>query len=222
MILYHGSERIIQKPKYGGGRTYNDYGPGFYCTESPEMAKEWAVEQDRDGFANIYELDVSGLQILNLNSEEFCILHWLAVLLENRLFDTTSLIAAEAKEYMLEQFHVDYKNYDILTGYRADDSYFSFAQDFLSNTISVRQLGNAMHLGNLGEQIVLKSQKAFDRIQYRGLLPAESQIWYPKKKERDEKARKDYFDSRKNKRKKDDLFITQIIDERMTTDDLRL
>ncbi|MBR3244882.1 MAG: DUF3990 domain-containing protein [Parasporobacterium sp.] len=222
MKVYHGSERIIQVPIFGMGKAYNDYGLGFYCTESEEMAREWAVEKERDGYANIYELNSSELCTLNLNSDEFCILHWLAVLLENRYFDTTSLIAAEAKEYLLDQYHVNYKEYDVIRGYRADDSYFSFAQDFLNNTISIRQLNHAMQLGNLGEQVVLKSKKAFENIKYQGFLLAERKIWYPKKKERDEKAREDYFDSRKNKRKKEDLFISQIIDGRITGDDLRI
>lgn len=222
MKIYHGSQKIIEKPVYGGGKPYNDYGPGFYCTESSEIAKEWAVEQERNGFANSYELETEGLKILNLNDTEYCILHWLAVLLENRYFDIRASIAKEAREYILERFRVDYKNKDLIIGYRADDSYFSFAQDFLNNTISYRQLGQAMRLGNLGEQVVLKSKKAFGRIVFTGFELAESEIWYPQKKERDDAARRAYFDSRNNRRQKGDLFITQIIDEGMTKDDLRI
>ena len=40
-IIYHGSDHILSKPKFGYGKTYNDYGVGFYCTENPNMAKEW-------------------------------------------------------------------------------------------------------------------------------------------------------------------------------------
>ena len=48
-------------------------------------------------------------------------------------------------------------------GYRADDSYFSFASDFINGAISYRQLCNAMCLGKLGQQFVLKSNgKALD------------------------------------------------------------
>lgn len=222
MRIYHGSQKIIEKPIYGAGKPYNDYGQGFYCTESIEIAKEWAVEQDRDGFSNAYELDVEGLKILNLNDEQFCILHWLSILLENRYFDIRFSIAAEAKEYILDKFRVNYKTADIIRGYRADDSYFSFAQDFLNNAISYRQLNRAMHLGNLGEQIVLKSKKAFGRISFLDFELAESEIWYPKKKERDDTARQDYFDSHNSRRQMGDLFISQIIDEEMTTDDLRI
>ena len=46
MILYHGSEKRIDKPIYRAGRRNNDYGYGFYCTEYPDIAREWAVAQD--------------------------------------------------------------------------------------------------------------------------------------------------------------------------------
>lgn len=52
--LYHGSSKIIKKPMFGVGKRYNDYGLGFYCTESLDMAKEWGVSENNDGFANCY------------------------------------------------------------------------------------------------------------------------------------------------------------------------
>ena len=155
--LFHGSPSIIEKPQFGYGKVYNDYGLGFYCTDSLEMAKEWGVAQNRNGYANRYELDCEGLKILDLNGPSFNILHWLAVLLENREFDVPSGLALEAKEYILNTFRVDYQSQDAIIGYRADDSYFSFAQDFINGTISYRQLNNAMHLGKLGQQFVWKS-----------------------------------------------------------------
>lgn len=38
--LYHGSEKIVQKPLYDYGKSDNDYGRGFYCTKEVELAKE--------------------------------------------------------------------------------------------------------------------------------------------------------------------------------------
>lgn len=222
MKLYHGSSRIIEKPEYGYGKKYKDYGLGFYGTDSLEMAKEWGADRERDAYANCYELDLTGLYILDLNAPDFCILHWLAVLLQNREFDVPSGLALEAKEYLLQNFAVDYEKSDIMIGYRADDSYFSFAQDFINGTISYRQLNNAMHLGKLGQQIVLKSKTAFDRIQFLGYEIAESGEWYRKKMLRDKTARREYFDVERNKRQHGDLYITQIIDEEMKPDDPRL
>lgn len=220
--LYHGSAQIIKKPVYGYGKIYNDYGLGFYCTDSVEMAKEWGLSENRNGYANCYELEYDELKILNLNEENFCILHWLAILLENREFDVPSGLAMEAKEYILTHFSVPYKNYDAIIGYRADDSYFSFAQDFINGTISYRQLNNAMHLGKLGQQFVLKSKKAFDKIQFVGYEIAESDEWYAKKMSRDKTARREYFDVERFKRQRGDIYITKIIDEEMKADDLRI
>lgn len=221
-IIYHGSKDIIENPKFGKGKPYNDYGLGFYCTENLALAKEWAVDIGRDGYANIYEIDDSRLSVLNLNDEQYTILHWLAILLENRHFDSPSSLSHEAKEYILNNFSVDYKSYDIIIGYRADDSYFSFAQDFLNGTISYRQLNNAMHHGNLGQQFVLKSKKAFDLISFIGYENASFNEWYSRKENRDKAARRDYFDTEKNKRLRGDIYITQIIDEEMNGNDARL
>ena len=220
--LYHGSANIIEKPVFGFGKTYNDYGLGFYCTDSLEMAKEWAASKDQNGFANCYEMECDGLDILDLNAPDYCILHWLGILLQNREFDIPSPLALEAKEYLLANFAVDYKHRDAIIGYRADDSYFSFAQDFINGTISYRQLNNAMHLGKLGQQFVLKSQLAFDRIRFTGSEIAESNEWYAKKMLRDKTARREYFSVERNKRQRGDLYIMQIMDEEMKADDPRL
>lgn len=67
-----------------------------------------------------------------------------------------------AYEYLLENFnhHINVDDYDIIVGYRADDSYFSFVVDFLNSTLSVQNLKQVMHAGNLGIQIVIKSKKS--------------------------------------------------------------
>ncbi len=220
--IYHGSENRIEKPVYGHGKKYNDYGVGFYCTESIEMAKEWGVDARNNGYANIYELDMNGLSVLNLNGSEYCTLHWLSVLLQNREFEITSALANEAKEYLTMHFTPDYLSADIIIGYRADDSYFSFAQDFINGTISYRQLSAAMHLGKLGQQIVLKSQKAFSQITFIGAEIAKADEWFAKKQFRDKSARSEYFSVERNKRQRGDIYIAQIIDEEMKSDDERL
>jgi hypothetical protein len=220
--IYHGSERIIEKPVHGYGKPYNDYGLGFYCTDSLDMAKEWASAGNRDGYANEYTIDTDGLNILDLNASRFCILHWLAVLLENRQFTVTVPLALQAREHILKTFHVDYVDTDCMIGYRADDSYFAFAQDFISGAISYRQLNHAMHLGKLGQQFVLKSKKAFDRIAFTDYHPVSSAEWYEKRKARDTAARNEYLNAERYRIQPGDLFVTQILTEEMKPDDPRL
>ena len=222
MILYHGSKDIIEKPIYGQGKKYNDYGLGFYCTDNIELAKEWGTSFERSGYANRYQIDYTEMNILAFNDDKYCILHWLAILLSNREFDTPAGLALEAKEFLKKNFMLDYKEYDIIKGYRADDSYFSFAQDFINGTISYRQLNNAMYLGKLGIQYVLKSKEAFNRIVFDGYEEAEYKEWYAKKMKRDKSARREYFDVERNRRQRGDIYITQILDEEMSPDDKRL
>ena len=220
--IYHGSNSIIEKPVFGYGKIRNDYGLGFYCTEELNMAKEWGVSKNADGYANIYKIEMDGLSVFDLNSDEYTIFHWLVILLENRTFDISSALAQEAKSYLIKNFSTPYKDYDIIIGYRADDSYFSFAQDFINGTISVRNLGNAMKFGRLGNQFVLKSRKAFEAIHFIGFEVAESSVWFARKENRDMSARRQYLDGERNKRQPGDLYIVQILEEGIKTDDPRL
>lgn len=219
MIIYHGSEKIIEKPIYGKGNLRNDYGRGFYCTESEELAKEWACSNNKNGFTNKYELDTENLDILYLNSDNYNILNWLAILTKNRTYWENSTISEAAKKYIAENFMVNTEGYDVIIGYRADDSYFSFARDFVSGTISYRQLCEAMKLGELGEQVVLISKKAFENIKFIANSPADVQIYYARKKERDRLARKKYRETKSMENFKDELFMIDIIREGMKQND---
>ena len=222
MILYHGSEKIIENPVFGKGNLRNDYGRGFYCTENEELAKEWACSNNKNGFANKYELKLEGLNILYLNSSEYHVLHWLTILTKNRTYWERNTISETAKTYLSKHFMIDTSKYDVIIGYRADDSYFSFARDFVSGAISYKQLSEAMHLGKLGEQVVLVSEKAFQNLKYISCSPANPSIYYAKKKERDREARKEYRKAKFNDNLENELFIIDIIREEMTGNDLRL
>lgn len=166
--IYHGSPQILRTPRFGSGTAANDYGLGFYCTDNPDLAAEWAVTRNTNGFVNQYTIETSGLRIINLNSPEYCILHWLAVLLSYREFDAGSSAVYQAKEYIRSNFAVDYQNCDCLVGFRGDDCNFWFAQSFLNGDISYRQLNDAVRLSDTGRQFVLKSNRAFDRVLFNG------------------------------------------------------
>ena len=121
---------------------------------------------------------------------------------------------------MIENFGVNVNAYDLIIGYRADDSYFDFAEAFLNNSITVEQLALAMRLGKLGEQIVIKSEFAFSRIKYEGFEVAEKDIYYVLRKSRDENANKSYLSILE--KEVDGLFIQDIMRGRITNDDARI
>ena len=222
IILYHGSTKIIEQPVYGGGNPKNDYGLGFYCTENLELAKEWASTERNDGFANQYEIHTEGLSILHLNHNPYHILNWLSILLENRTFIVSQGLPFEAMQYLLANFLPEYKNYDLIVGYRADDSYFSFANAFLNNTISLEQLSIAMKLGKLGEQVVLKSEKAFSGLTFKGSIPVDSSLYYPKRMARDRQARDDFQQMKAATSTADAVYMIDILRQKWTNDDPRL
>lgn len=220
ITLFHGSEKVIEAPSFGEGKRNNDFGLGFYCTETENLAKEWAVSSLRDGFCNRYTLDTEYMKILNLNSPDYTILNWIAVLVEHRLFSIRTPIARRAKKYLIDNFGINVNAFDIVTGYRADDSYFDYAESFLNNAISVEQLAAAMKLGKLGEQIVLKSQFAFSRIRFEGFDVAEKEEFYVLRKARNDKANRLYLELLEEE--SDGLYIQDIIRGGITNDDSRI
>jgi hypothetical protein len=220
LTVYHGSKQIVEVPTFGLGRKNNDFGLGFYCTESSDLAKEWAVSSLSDGFANRYTLDTEYLNILNLNSPDYTILNWIAVLVQHRLFSIKTPVARRAKQYLVEHFGINVNAYDLITGYRADDSYFDYAETFLNNAITVEQLSHAMQLGKLGEQIVIKSKFAFSKIKYEGFETAEKNLYYVLRKARDDEANQTYLDILE--KESDGLYIQDIIRGGVTNDDARI
>lgn len=220
ITLYHGSKKIVESPTFGEGKKNNDFGLGFYCTASDELAKEWAVSSLHDGFSNRYTLDTEYLNILNLNSPNYTILNWIAVLLEHRLFSIKTPVAGRAKKYLIESFGVNVNAFDLVIGYRADDSYFDYAETFLNNGISVQQLTRAMRLGKLGEQIVIKSKFAFSKLKYEGFDIASKEQYYVLRKARDDEANQLYFEMLEEE--SDGLYIQEIIKGGIKNDDPRI
>ena len=221
LVLYHGSPDIIEKPVYGKGKTYNDYGQGFYCTENLELAKEWACTEGIDGYANQYEIETNDLKILNLSSGEYTMLHWLALLMTYRKIRLSTPVMKRGAEWLKEHFFLDIDEYDVIIGYRADDSYFSFARAFVNNEISLEQLSRAMRLGKLGEQFVLKTSKAFETIKFVSYQVADNTVYYAKRKARDDGARTAYFEELE-KEDINGIYMRDMIRGEVKVDDPRL
>jgi len=221
MRLYHGSPNIVEEPRFGYGNPKNDYGRGFYCTENHELAAEWACSKGNDGIVNSYTLDQTDLNILDLNSGQFTILHWLQILIENREVRSRVPIMVAGKKWLKDNFSLDTSGYDVITGYRADDSYFSFTRAFLANEISLEQLSRAMHLGGLGEQVVLKSRKAFDSIVFEGSETVDATTYHALFMNRDRRAREEFLAISAEQALEGD-YILELAREGVKADDPRL
>ena len=222
MVLYHGSEFVIERPQFGLGKRTNDYGLGFYCTQDQLLAGEWSVSPLHDGFINSYEIDLSGLNVLNLAEKPYTVLNWLTILLENRIFDIEGDIASAAREYLLAYFKPDYSGADVIVGYRANDSYFSFARTFLSGALSYANLSKAIRLGNLGLQVVLKSRKAFESLVFTSAKQTTRAEFLASKESRDRAAREEFRRLEAQPFDTSALYMLNILQERIGPNDPRI
>lgn len=70
LIIYHGTDHIIEVPVYGKGKKANDFGLGFYCTESEQLSKEWASSPNCVGYSNKYVININHLNIMRLSDKK--------------------------------------------------------------------------------------------------------------------------------------------------------
>lgn len=193
IILYHGSTDIVRIPVYGHGNPLCDYGLGFYCTEDENAGKLWAVNKDTSGYNNKYELNIENLKILHLDDNRT--LEWLAILLSYRIPGNLTSVDEDIRlKFIKKHFNFNLDKYDIITGYRADDSYFKIATEFLRGTLKYEILDEALHLGKLGKQVVVKSEEAFKRLKFIDYEIIENSLYYEKYRNNDRQARNMFND----------------------------
>ena len=167
-ILYHGSEFIIRKPEYPKGNRSNDYGLGFYCCSNKALAKEWAAKRNGHGYINRYEIRDDRLKILDLTKSPYDnVLYWVALLMHNReLSSDLKDNCPRELDYLEDKYLIDVNAFDVIIGYRADDSYFRFPEAFVRSEITLESLNKIFKAGNLGKQYVLVSERAFKLIHF--------------------------------------------------------
>ena len=174
MIFYHGSKQVIESPKEKGSKPYNDYGPSFYLTHDLESAMLWACKHDNIGIVNKYEIRnnvFNELKILDLtNKEKYSVLNWLAILVHFK--DLESLFKTDNKEALewLSKFYIDVNEYDVVIGFRADDSYWLFPEAFINGAISIDELEMIYKLGDLGIQQAFMSERAVKALKFKGVI----------------------------------------------------
>ena len=164
LILYHGTPDKIVVPTFGLGDEKHDYGKGFYLTENPEFAKEWAVcrPNDSNGWVHKYELDTDSLKILDFQERD--LLCWLAELMKHRDASDTKRYKILAARF-IEKYGLDTDGYDVIKGWRANASYFYIAKEFVRDNIDVDILEELLLLGDLGIQYCIKSPIAYSQLQ---------------------------------------------------------
>ena len=190
ITLFHGTPDKIVKPSYGKGEDKHDYGRGFYLTEDPDLAKEWAVcrPNETNGFVHQYEFDTDGLKILDFQDKG--VLAWLAELMKHRDAADSKRYRILAKKF-IEKYGVNTEKYDVIKGWRANASYFYIAKEFVKDNIDIDILEELLSLGGLGIQYCIKSELAYSKLNEveGGLLTVQYAEFNEKYNQRDITAR---------------------------------
>jgi len=190
--IYHGSQIVIHSPVFGKGKPFNDYGQGFYATRNIDLAGEWAVlHSNEDGYINEYSFNQTGLKKLSL--ENMPLEKWIAILMECRKGSYNDVVRMRMERFV-NLYCVEFAQYDVIEGWRADDAFFSYVRDFLNLALSLEKMQEAMKLGDYGTQICLKTKKAFcsERLKFKEYHKASVEQYYTTAFTRDDDARRAY------------------------------
>lgn len=172
MKIYHGSKFTIEHPYTKGSDPYNDYGAAFYMTLNLESAHEWACRNDTIGIVNQYDFNMGGLKVLDLR--EHSPLNWVAILMHYRKLEKSFVNSFENRlKFLEDNYYLDVEQYDVIIGFRADDAYFRFPQDFVRGNLTLEQLDYSFKFGDLGVQYVLMSENAINRLKFVKSFPSE-------------------------------------------------
>jgi hypothetical protein len=114
IILYHGSQEIVEYPEIRLTKYNKDFSFGFYCTNNYNQAYRWASRKDKPGIINKYSYIIN--PSLNICHFPEMSDKWLDFIAQCRAGIPHS--------------------YDIVEGPMADDTIWDFVNDFLDEKIS--------------------------------------------------------------------------------------
>ena len=211
LTIYHGSNKIIKEPDYDINNNNNDFGQGFYTSINSELAKEWAVKNGQNGFLNEYILDTNKLDILDLTNPSYNILNWVACILKFRRIDITSRQTLLGIVYIINNYYIDINKYDLIFGYRCDDSHFKIVNDFLENKISFNKLSHFFMKDKDSKQLVLISKKAYSKLKFISYSIVKSKYYSSISINRDINIRLHYQELKNTPNNEDDIYLEDIM-----------
>ncbi len=159
MILYHGSNVVVSKPRLIHQNRFLDFGFGFYTTTNRGQAIAFAdkvYRRRREGgkIVNIYELDEETA------FKECSVLHfdapneaWLDFVSENR------------------SGHYDEQEYELIYGPVANDDVYTTFTLYSAGALTKEQTLEALKIKKLYNQLVLTSEKALGYLNFVGTVP---------------------------------------------------
>lgn len=161
MIVYHGSNLIVERPKLISQNRFLDFGFGFYTTTNKLQAISFAervFKRKKEGSkeVSIYEIDeekaFSECSVLRFNAPNEA---WLNYVAENR----SGIYEGEI--------------FDIIYGPVANDDVYTTFTLYQSGVLTKEQTLEALKIKKLYDQMVFTSNKALSYLTFIGTVPME-------------------------------------------------
>lgn len=155
MILFHGSNVLVEKPVLISANRTLDFGHGFYTTTSKEQAYKWAKIKSRrenidKGFISIYNVQENLFKEKNLNVRIFrgASKSWLEFVLDNRI-----------KQMYRHDF-------DIVKGCVADDRVYACLNAFENRFMDFETAIKELKTFKLDDQVSFHTEKALEYLKF--------------------------------------------------------
>ena len=161
MIIYHGSNIVVEKPILIAQNRYLDFGFGFYTTTNKVQAisfaeKVYKRKSEGSRQVSIYEID------------------------EKKLFSECSVLRFESPNEVWLNFVAENRNgsyagesYDVIYGPVADDDVYTTFTLYQAGVLSKEQTLETLKIKKLYDQMVFTSEKALSFLKFKGTIPKE-------------------------------------------------
>lgn len=161
MILYHGSNTVVEKPRLVKQNRFLDFGFGFYTTTNKEQAISFAekvTQRRKEGTktVSVYELDeLVAFKECSVLSFDGASEEWIDFVAENRFGKYNG------------------KKYDFIFGPVANDDVYTTFTLYTSGVLNKQQTLEALKVKELYNQLVVTSEKALSYLKFKGVLGKE-------------------------------------------------
>ena len=156
-LLFHGARNVIELPldlKYS--KENNDFGKGFYLGENFEQASTY-IANTSSKYVYSFSLNTNKLKVekFNVNTEWMFAIAYYRGWLHN--YNQNELIINIIKKV---------ETADIIIAPIADNRMFDLISEFVDGVITNEQCEHALAATNLGNQYVIKSKTALEKLDF--------------------------------------------------------
>lgn len=153
MILYHGSNMVVENPRLIEQNTFLDFGYGFYTTtnkvQAENFAKKVVIRRGGTPIINVYEIDDNiSKEILRIKRFKAPDEEWLDFVSTHR------------------NGTYDGEEFDLIIGAVANDDVYRTLQVYASGLLTKEQALEGLKIKKLFDQYVFTTNKALSLLKF--------------------------------------------------------